>query len=102
MITMSSCLGATCYLAANLSLLLWCFSLSLRARYRSVFHHHLATASEHLAAVVLLVLLLPAQGEVQVHVLCQLQHQDQAGIFKDPPYVEAFKILKPFPNPSGA
>ena len=75
-------LGATCYLAANPASLLWRFSLSLRARYRSVLHHHLATASEHSAAGVLLVLLLPDQGEVQVHVLCHLQHQDQAGILK--------------------
>ena len=36
-------LGATCHLAANPASLLWCLSLSLRARYRyrSVLHHHL-------------------------------------------------------------
>ena len=42
--------------------------------------HHLAPASEHSAAGVLLVLLLPDQGEVQVHVLCHLPYQVQAGI----------------------
>ena len=77
-------LGATCHLAANPASLLWCLSLSLRARYRyrSVFHHHLVLASAHSAAGVLPVLLLPDQGEVQVHVLCHLQHQGKAGILK--------------------
>ena len=44
--------------------------------------HHLVPASAHSAAGVLPVLLLPDQGEVQVHVLCHLQHQGQAGMLK--------------------
>ena len=43
---------------------------------------HLAPASEHSAAGVLLVLLLPDQGKVQVHMLRHLQYQVQAGILK--------------------
>ena len=77
-----SLLSAFCSLLSAFCTALCIFQYTLTVHGLSHLLPHLATASEHLAAVVLLVLLLPDQGEVQVHVLCHLHHQGQAGMLK--------------------
>ena len=73
-----SLLSALCSLHCSL----YFFPYTLTVHGLSHLLPHLAPASELLAAGVLLVLLLPDQGKGQVHVLCQLQYQVQAGILK--------------------
>ena len=75
-------MSVTCHLASKLASLLVVPLPVVEGQVQVGAPHHLAPASEHSAAGVLLVLLLPDQGEVQVHVLCHLQYQVQAGILQ--------------------
>ena len=77
-----SLLSALRSLLSALCISLCIFQYTLTVHGLSHLLPHLAPASEHSAAGVLLVLLLPDQGEVQVHVLCHLQYQVQAGILQ--------------------